>query len=246
MNLALSALLLLAQLQGGTPPEPGDPKSLAEPFKDILATFGITPQAELQAREAILVRALGYREDFLNSEQVKRWPDTLGLFLTRADYARMKGNTIFGYSWATPNFLWKPEWKAVAFTAPKGVHESSQVIQTRAWDKAMAYVASQKGLTVSSTAPVKITGAVVGATTDPAADHCRGYVTLCEWRVETPAGGLLVYRYGVMKPTLGGAIGANLAWILAYARGIDGQPRQFGKFQIPGTLGRVSDGAKKR
>lgn len=243
MSSALLSLMLLAQV-GGTPPQ--GQKSLAEPFKDILPTFGLNTQTELQSRAEITRRALIYREEFLVSQQAKRWPDTLGLFLSRADYARMKGNTIFGYWWATPNFVWKPEWKAVSFTAPKGLHQSSRMIQPRAWDKAMEMLAAQKGLTLSPSAPVKITGAVVGATIDPVADHTRGFMTLCEWRVETPGGGLLVYRYAVMKPTLGGAIGGNLAWIVSYARGLDGKPKQFGKFQISGTGKGLSDGPKKR
>lgn len=236
------ALLLLAQMAQA----PQSQKSMAEPFKDILPTFGLDLTKEMKSRQEITKRALLHREEFLMSAQAKRWPDTLGLFLSRADYARMRGNTIFGYWWATPNFVWKPEWKAVSFVAPKGVHESSRIIQPRAWDKAMELYVKQKGLSLSATAPVKITGAVVGATTDPVADRTRGYMTLCEWRVQTPGGGLLVYRYGVMKPTLGGALGANLTWLLSFARGLDGQPKKVGNQELTGTGKDLSDGPKKR
>lgn len=242
----MSGTLLLALLL--TQAAPAAPqRSMVEPFKDILPSFGLSTEKEKSLRSEAAKRALLAQEEFLMSAQAKRWPDTLSLFLGRADYARMQGNTIMGYWWVSPNFLWKREWKGVYFNAPKGVHESSKPIQPEAWTKAMDLIGNKRGLALlSSSAPIKISGAVVGAVLNPKEDKTRGFATICEWRIQSPGGGELVYRYAVMKPTLGGAIGANLDWVLTFAQGIDGVPKKFGKFVIPGTAKGLNDGPAKR
>ena len=228
MVLATLAMAQIAMLQGKG-------GSIAAPYASVLPSFGLNAQSEQQARADMTRRALTYRECFLDSQQARKHADTLGLFLSRAEYAKMHGNVIFGYWWASPGFVWKPEWRKLAFVAPKGVHESSRPIQPQAWNKAMEFTAARRGLTITSSAPIKITGAVVGAILDPAKEHQRGYATICEWKIQSPKGGVLLYRFGILKPSLGGAIGANLEWVVNYARAIDGTPKQPGAIPAAGT-----------
>ena len=233
---SLAALLLMAQFAPAPTKAP-----LVEPFKNMLPNFNLTVDKTTKIQEDMTERVIATREPFLSSDQATKGPDTLGLFLGRGEYTRMRGNLFFGYWSVSPGFLWKPEWKTVAFTAPRGVHRTSKMINPLAWDKAMEIYAAQNGLKVGPS-PIRITGAVVQAVTDPANRGYRGYVTTCEWRIQSPTG-QLVYRFSIMKPTIGAAISGNLAWVLGFAHGIDGISKHYGRFVIPGTAKGLNSGS---
>lgn len=243
-NAVLGALVASSLLGQGTAGEPN--KSIADPYRFMFPTFNLTDEKEHHARTEMTRRTMLFREGFSNSQQAKLWPDTMGKFLGRKEYARMSGNTLIGYWWVSPNFLWKSEYKSIEFTAPIGVHPSSKAIQPAAWDKALQIYSGIRGWHVGGPAPIKITGAVVGATLDPKEDHTRGYATICEWRIQSPEGGELVYRYAVMKPSLGAAIGANLDWVLSFASSIDGQRKKVGNKEFIANAEGLNSVASKR
>ena len=222
MSLALTSLLLLAQVA----PAGGGHKSLVEPFKVVLPAFKLNEKKVDDIQVGMTRQILLSREDFLNSQQAKAKPETLGLFFGRSEYSRMRGNAVAGYWWVSPKFIWKPDWKAVEFTAPKGVHPTSRQINPLAWNKAMEIFASQNGLSVGKS-PIRVTGAVVWAATSPGESQMRAPATVCEWRIQSPEG-VLIYRFGVMKPNLGAAILGNISWVMGFARGINGVPKNLG------------------
>lgn len=174
--------------------------------------------------DAALAHALTRCEPFLRSYQMAD-PGTLNHFFRRKDYQRLSGNPLFGY-YHVGGFTWPPGVRAVAFQPPGAACLGARAIPAQAWERAMALVARARSLELRGDALIQIRGAVVQVQAqERVGGGAPGYSVVVEYRVQGP-GGTLLYRLGSAKATLADAIGANLDFLLGFARGLgDGRER---------------------
>lgn len=167
-----------------------------------------------------VIRRVLETEAFLSSDEARTEPQSLGLFFKRREYQMLRGNPILGY-WSESGFSWvgnKVAWQGITAGAP-----SCKPITEKAWNAAFSFVARKRGLVVDKSAPMKVSGACVGAVIEPTVKEPKRGVAL-EVRIDGPTGPLF-FRFGTGKATIEDAIGASLERLLAFAlrAGSDGK-----------------------
>jgi hypothetical protein len=184
----------------------------------------ITPHQALE-----LWQRLGAREAFLDSAEFHGEPQSLYRFFERKDYAKLRGNPVLGYN-CPGRFRWVG--KRVAWHGISPVTPEAAPITARAWDEAFRIVARKRGWVQDPRAPIRVSGACVGAVLAPGPGQPRRGVCI-EVKVASPTGTLL-YRFSVAKPTLEVAVGAALDWVLCCAVALEpgaGEGRALGASQ---------------
>ena len=174
----------------------------------------LTPDQAVQ-----LWQRVGALEPFLDSAEARSEPQSLYRFFNRADYAKLKGNPVLGY-FSRGGFRWAGD--RVAWLGIRPATPDATPISAKAWDAAFLYLARKRNWVVDAHAPIRISGACVGAVLEPSPDE--PYRGVCvEVRVASPQGTLL-YRFSVAKPAIEDAIGASLDWVLCCAGTFDQAP----------------------
>ncbi len=177
----------------------------------------VTPPGELTPQQASAIwQRLGARETFLDSDEFHSEPQSLYRFFDRKDYARLRGNPVLGY-YCPGGFRWTGN--RVAWHGISPVTPDAAAVTSKAWDEAFRIIARKRNWTVDSKAPIRISGACVGAVLDPSQEEPFRGVCI-EVRVASPSGNLL-YRFSVAKPTIEEAVGAALDWVLCCAATLD-------------------------
>ena len=159
-----------------------------------------------------LWQRLGDLEPFLDSTEARSEPQSLYRFFSRADYMKLKGNPALGY-FSSGGFRWTGN--RVAWLGVKPATPDAGPITAKAWDATFLFLAQKRKWVVDAQAPIRISGACVGAVLEPSEEEpCRG--VCIEVRLASPRGTLL-YRFSVAKPVIEDAIGASLDWVLCCA-----------------------------
>ena len=169
--------------------------------------------------ESFAKRIFVDKEPFLACQEAVNYPNTLGHYLTKAEYRGMNGNPATGY-YARNGFTWASEQVEVEFIGIHATVPETQGIRDAAWVKAMQLVARHMNLKVVPKAAIRIEGACVDATLAPSDESPLPGVVL-ELRIHSTTGTML-YRYSLGKPSIGDAIGASLEWCLTVARHMGG------------------------
>ena len=155
---------------------------------------------------------LGARERFLDSAEAHAEPQSLYRFFTREEYGRLQGNPALGYL-AAGRFHWTGP--RIAWLRIKPVTPDAAPVTARAWDEAFRFLAKRHHWILDPKAPLRLSGACVGAVLEPTPG--QPYVGVCiEIRLASPTGTLL-YRFSVAKPAIEDAVGAALDWVLCCA-----------------------------
>ena len=176
----------------------------------------ITPQ-----QASMLWQRLGVKEAFLDSAECRSEPQSLYRFFDRKDYAKLRGNPVLGYT-CPGRFKWIGN--RVAWHGISPVTTDAAAVTARAWDEAFRIIARKRNWVVDPKAPIRVSGACVGAVLDPSREEpCRG--VCIEVRVASPTG-ILLYRFSVAKPTIEDAVGATLDWVLCCAATLGQEPAE--------------------
>jgi hypothetical protein len=176
-----------------------------------------TPPGELTPQQALaLWQRMGAREPFLDSEEAHSEPQSLYRFLDRQDYAKLKGNPVLGY-YCPGKFKWTGN--RVAWHGISPVTPDAATVTAKAWDEAFRIIARKRNWVIDPKAPIRVSGACVGAVLEPSSEEPFRGVCI-EVRVASPTGNLL-YRFSVAKPTIEDAVGAALDWVLCCAATLD-------------------------
>jgi hypothetical protein len=176
----------------------------------------ITPQ-----QASALWQRLGEKESFLDSDEFHAEPQSLYRFFDRKDYAKLWGNPVLGYS-SPGRFKWVGD--RIAWQGISPVTPDASAITAKAWDEAFRVIAGKRGWAVDPKAPIRVSGACVGAVLEPSRE--QPYRGVCiEVKVASPTGTLL-HRFSVAKPTIEDAVGAALDWVLCCAAVMDPSTRR--------------------
>ena len=162
---------------------------------------------------AVIWKALGVREPFLDSREAMDEPQSLNRFFGREDYQKLRGNPALGF-YAAEKFHWvgrRIAWLGVRAATPDaaGIPESE-------WDRAFQSIARSNRWKVDPSALIRVKGACVGAVLAPSQQEPQLGVCL-ELQVASPTGTLL-YRYSIAQPTTQAAVHQALEWPLRCAR----------------------------
>jgi hypothetical protein len=173
----------------------------------------INPPGALTPQQAsALWQRLGARESFLDSAEFHSEPQSLYRFFDRKDYAKLWGNPVLGYFFPG-RFKWvgtRVAWRGISPVTP-----DAAAVTTKAWDEAFRIIARKQHWVVDPNAPIRVSGACVGAVLEPSRE--KPYRGVCiEIKVASPTGTLL-YRFSVAKPNIEDAVGASLDWVLCCA-----------------------------
>ena len=173
----------------------------------------VTPPGELTPQQASAIwKRLGAKEAFLDSADAHSEPQSLYRFFDRKDYAKLLGNPVLGYYWPG-GFRWTGN--RVAWHGISPVTSDAAAVTAKAWDEAFKGIARKRNWLIDPKAPIRISGACVGAVMETSREEPFRGVCI-EVRVASPAGNLL-YRFSVAKPTIEDAVGAALDWVLCCA-----------------------------
>ena len=176
----------------------------------------LTPQ-----QAAVLWQRLGAKEAFLDSAECRSEPQSLYRFFDRKDYARLRGNPVLGYT-CPGRFKWvgnRVAWHGISPVTP-----DAAAVTAKAWDEAFRIIARKRNWLPDPKAPIRISGACVGAVLEPSREE--PYRGICiEVKVTSPTGTLL-YRFSVAKPTIEDAVGAALDWVLCCAATLGQEPAE--------------------
>jgi len=177
----------------------------------------VTPPGALSPQQVSAIwQRLGAREAFLDSEEVHSEPQSLYRVFDRQDYAKLQGNPVIGY-YCPGRFKWTGN--RVAWHGISPVTPDAAAVTAKAWDEAFRIIARKRNWVIDSKAPIRVSGACVGAVLEPCrTEPFRG--VCIEVRVASPSGNLL-YRFSVAKPTIEDAVGAALDWVLCCAATLD-------------------------
>ena len=168
-----------------------------------------------------LWQRLGAKEAFLASAEAQAEPQSLYRFFDRKDYARLWGNPVLGY-YAPGGFRWtgtRVAWHGISPVTP-----DATAVTAKAWDEAFRLIARKRHWVIDPKAPIRVSGACVGAVLEPSQAEPRRGVCI-EVRVASPTGTLL-YRFSLAKPTIADAVGAALDWVLCCAASLGQDPAQ--------------------
>jgi len=180
------------------------------------------PPGALSPQQALaLWQRLGAREAFLDSAEAHSEPQSLYRYFDRMDYARLRGNPVLGY-YDRGGFKWtgnRVAWHGIGPVTP-----DAAAVSARAWDEAFGIIARKRNWVIDPKAPIRVSGACVGAVLEPSREEPMRGVCI-EVRVASPSGDLL-YRFSVAKPTIEDAVGAALDWVLCCAANLDQGPAQ--------------------
>lgn len=183
--------------------------------RDLVAPPGeITPQQAMA-----LWQRLGAREPFLESAEAHAEPQSLYRFFDRKDYVKLQGNPVLGY-YCPGGFKWtgnRVAWKGISPVTP-----DAAAVTAKAWEEAFRVIAQKRGWIIDARAPIRISGACVGAVLEPSPEEPFRGVCI-EVGVTSPTGTLL-YRYSVAKPAIEDAVGAALDWVLCCANTLNQAP----------------------
>jgi len=211
----LAAVVLSSSILGAQEPPDGVYHSIPPAVADRY--FNAQTLLTEKERNTLLTRIIMTQEPFHGSWIEKKYPKTLGYFFTNKEYARLRGNAALGYT-SVGSFTWPDQIHEVEVIPFRSVTQEAQCIRPQAWAKAAEIVCGRMGLRLRAGAPIKVSGVLVGV------NRTAPLGVYTEVRVSGPTGTLL-YRGGTAKATLGDAVGANLEYVLAYAKGIgDGKP----------------------
>jgi hypothetical protein len=179
-----------------------------------------TPLGEFTPQQALaLWQRMGAREPFLDSEEAHSEPQSLYRFFDRKDYAKLQGNPVLGY-YCPGRFKWtgiRVAWHGISPVTP-----DAAAVTSKAWDEAFHIIARKRNWVIDPRAPVRVSGACVGAVLEPSSEEPFRGVCI-EVRVASPTGNLL-YRFSVAKPTIEDAVGAALDWVLCFAATLNQDP----------------------
>jgi hypothetical protein len=177
----------------------------------------VAPPAAITPQQAsALWQRMGQKECFLDSEEFHAEPQSLYRFFDRKDYARLWGNLVVGYS-CPGRFKWVGN--RVAWQGIHPVTPDASPITAKAWDEAFRIIARERGWVIDPKAPIRISGACVGAVLEPSREQPNRGVCV-EVKVASPTGTLL-HRCSVAKRTVEDAVGAALDWVLCCAAAQD-------------------------
>jgi hypothetical protein len=177
----------------------------------------VTPPGALTPQQASAIwQRLGAREAFLDSEEFHSEPQSLYRFFDRQDYAKLQGNPVIGYC-CPGRFKWtgnRVAWHGIGPVTP-----DAAAVTAKAWDEAFRAIARKRNWIIDPKAPIRVSGACVGAVLEPSREE--PFLGVCiEVRVASPSGNLL-YRFSVAKATIEDAVGAALDWVLCCAATLD-------------------------
>lgn len=170
-------------------------------------SVAITPQQALE-----FWQRMGAKESFLDSAEFHAEPQSLYRFFDRMDYAKLQGNPVLGYS-CPGRFRWvgsRVAWHGISPVTP-----DAAAVTAKAWDEAFRIVARKRNWGLDPRAPIRVSGACVGAVLEPTREAPFRGVCI-EVKVASPTGTLL-YRFSVAKPAIEDAVGAALDWVLCCA-----------------------------
>jgi hypothetical protein len=182
----------------------------------------VSPPGALTPQQASAIwQRLGAREAFLDSAECHAEPQSLYRFFDRKDYARLRGNPVLGY-YDRGGFKWtgnRVAWHGIGPVTP-----DAAAVSAKAWDEAFRVIARKRNWVIDPRAPIRVSGACVGAVLEPSSEEPFRGVCI-EVRVASPSGNLL-YRFSVAKPTIEDAVGAALDWVLCCAATLGQDPAQ--------------------
>lgn len=177
----------------------------------------VTPPGALTPQQAAtLWQRLGAKEPFLDSAEFHSEPQSLYRFFDRGDYAKLWGNPVLGYT-CPGRFKWvgaRVAWRGISPVTP-----DAAAVTAKAWDEAFRIIARKRNWVIDPKAPIRVSGACVGAVLEPSREEPFRGVCI-EVRVASPTG-ILLYRFSVAKPTIEDAVGAALDWVLCCAATLD-------------------------
>lgn len=182
----------------------------------------LNPPGAVTPHQALaLWKRLETKECFLESAEFHSEPQSLYRYFDRKDYAKLEGNPVLGYS-CPGRFRWvgnRVAWQGISPVTP-----DAAAVTAKAWDEAFRVVASKRSWGIDPKAPIRVSGACVGAVLEPSQEEPFRGVCI-EVKVDSPTGPLL-YRFSVAKPTIEDAVGAALDWVLCCAASLGKGPAE--------------------